>query len=279
MAKVEGSFTTPDGLKIYTANFLPSGTPKAIMIIVHGIGEHSGRYEHVAQYFVDQQFAIYTLDHRSHGHSEGEHRTYFDSFDQPVEDLKQYFDQVKSLHPDLPVFIYSHSMGSFISLLFMYKYQQLLQGWVCCGIPLTLDDELPSFLIQFGKLMSKIAPLMRFNPYSDLHILSRDPAVIAAAEADPLMDKKPTRFGMSAGIILGGMEARQHLDQITLPTLVIHGGGDTFTPVTAAHMVYDRISSSDKAIKIYEGLYHEIHNEPEKDQVFADVLSWLNDHL
>ncbi len=191
------SFQSSDNLKIHTASWLPDGDPKAIVLLVHGIAEHIGRYAHVAEFLTQQGYASYGLDHRTHGQSAGEPRVYITDFNQVVADLKQYFDAVKQANPGKRIFIYGHSMGSFIATLFTLHYQDELAGFVSSGSPLMVDKLFPPIVAQVGNIVSALIPTMRLIPL-ELSGISRDPAVIAAYNSDPFVYPGRVRARMAA---------------------------------------------------------------------------------
>lgn len=274
------SFQNKDGQTIYAVNWMPEGEPRAVVMIVHGLGEYSGRYAHVAELLNAQGIAVYGHDHRGHGKSESMYglRTYFDHFNQPVADLEQYFRQVKAEHPDLPLFIYGHSMGSLISLLFVLKHQAELAGWISSGTPLDLHQSVPGIMLASVNMLAKIAPKL---PTIALKAegVSRDEQVVSAYKNDPLVNHQPLRAGMLSNLVMTAKGTKEQLGTITLPVLLLHGSEDELTPVSGSKSLYDHVASPDKTLKIYPGLYHEVHNEPEKDQVLGDVLDWLQRHI
>lgn len=271
-------FTTSDGFKIHTINWQPETetSPKAVVILVHGIAEHSGRYAHVAEKLVNEGYVVYSFDHRGHGHSEGV-RGYFDSFEQPVSDLEAYFKQIKATHPDTKIFLIGHSMGSLLTTMFTLRHQDELAGWVSSGSPLTLDETVPSLLISIGKALQGITPKLPFAGL-DPNAVSRDPATVQEHATDPLIYHGRVRVAMGIGIITHGQIVRESLNQLQLPILIMHGTGDTIAPPSGSKLLMERAGSEDKTLKLYDGLYHEIFNELERETVLADLLTWLNAH-
>lgn len=269
-----GSFQTRDNQKIHTIQWLPETLPKAIVILVHGIAEHSGRYAHVAEALVNAGYAVYSLDHRGHGRSDGM-RGYFDSFEKPVTDLKTYVDQIKSTHPDAKIFMVGHSMGSLISLMFVLRHQSDLAGWVSSGSPVKLDETASEFLINMGKTLKNILPTLPFMPL-DVTTISRDADVVEKQKHDPLVYHGRVRVGMASGLVTEGRAARDRLGELHLPILLMHGTGDKLTPVSGSQWIYEKAESADKTLKLYEGLYHEVFNEPEQETVIGDMIGWLD---
>ncbi|HEX2619008.1 MAG TPA: alpha/beta hydrolase [Phototrophicaceae bacterium] len=268
---------TFDGLKLHTINWLPKGDPKAVILIVHGIGEHSGRYTHAAAFFNERGYAVYSYDHRGHGKSEGE-RTYFTSFDLPVEDMKRVFDTVKGQNPGKKIFVYGHSMGSLISTLFMLKYQEGVAGFISTGSPLAVNTAAPATVVAIGHVLAKIAPKMPFVKVGS-DVLSHDPVVVKAYDDDPLVEHRPNAIAMLSRLIQSGVKAQAQLQRITIPLLVMHGSSDKLCPPLGSQILYDRAGSKDKTLKMYPNLYHEIHNEPEQITVFTDMINWLDTRI
>ncbi len=273
-----GTLQTPDGITLHIESWLPDGPPKAAVLIVHGLAEHIGRYAHVAEYLVARGYAVYGLDHRTHGRSGGEPRVYITDFGRVLDDLKQYFDQVQAAQPGRKIFIYGHSMGSFLATAFTVRYQSEIAGLISSGSPLHIEDTVPASIIQISNLLKVVAPRLKLVKL-DLNSVSRDPAVIAAYNADPLVVNQPVRLGMAAGYQTAVAQLKQNLSQLRLPLLLLHGGADRITPASGSEQLYQAAQSSDKTLKIYPGLYHEIHNEPEQNTVFADIVTWLDDHV
>ena len=272
-----GSFQTADNLKIHTESWLPDGDSKAVVLLVHGIAEHIGRYRHVAEFFTQRGYALYGLDHRTHGQSEGDPRVYITDFNQVVADLKQYFDAVKSANPGKRIFIYGHSMGSFIATLFTLHYQDQLVGFISSGSPLMIDTQFPAIVASIGNLISALAPKLPLIPL-ELSTISRDPAVVAAYTSDPLVFAGRVRARMAAGYNNALSPVREQLPKLLLPLLILHGGDDKLALPAGSQLLYDQATSTDKTLKIYPGLYHEIHNEPEKEAVLTDMVAWLDSH-
>jgi len=276
MQKTEGELTTNDGLRLYTVNWMPDNTPNTIVIIVHGIAEHILRYAHVAQKLTEQGYGVFGLDHRGHGRSEGI-QVYFESYDQPVNDLKQYFDTIKGQYPDHKLFVYGHSMGSLISGLFLLKYQDLVDGWICTGTTVNLDSLVPKFVISAGSALARLAPKAKLIPLSSKAI-STAPEVVRNYDNDPFVYRQPVRLQMVAEMIERSAYLRENASKLTLPVLIAHGSEDTITPVSGSNYLYSHIKSKDKTLKVYDRFFHEIHNEREKDLFFSDLLGWLEAH-
>ncbi len=277
MQHTTSSFRTSDGLKIYTEAWLPDDEPKAVVLIVHGYAEHLGRYRHVAERLVHHGYAVYGLDHRGHGNSDGL-RAHFDNFDQPVNDLKQYFDQIKAAHPGKKLFLWVHSMGSLVGLAFALRYQDQLAGMVVTGTAVNGDEMQRSALIAVGRILSKIVPKLPLVPPLPATVLSHDPAVVAAYDSDPLNYRGSFRIRLGSLLIDAGQQIRARAGELRLPLLILHGGEDALVPKSGSEFIYAHAGSADRTLKIYPALYHEVHNEMEKDMVLADAVNWLDQH-
>jgi alpha-beta hydrolase superfamily lysophospholipase len=271
------SFQSADGLKIYTESWLPDAAPKAVVLIVHGYAEHIGRYVHVADYLVGRGYAVYGLDHRGHGRSDGL-RAYFDNIDQPVDDLKRYFDSVKASHAGRKIFMYGHSMGSLIALAFALRYQDQLAGLILSGTAVNADTTVSPTLVAISGVLSRIIPKTTLTPPLPSNALSHDPAVVSAYDSDPLNYRGNWRIRMGAVLLQQGKILRERVAELTLPLFIMHGKEDAVTPVSGAEVIASKARSADKTLKIYPGLFHEIHNEPEKATILADIGDWLDKH-
>lgn len=269
------SFKTPNKLQIHTESWLPDGAPRAAVFIVHGYAEHIGRYAPAAERFVQRGYAVYGMDHQGHGKSDGL-RVYFDSLETPVADLKAFFEKIRAAHPDLPVFMWGHSMGSLLALSFALRYQNLLAGLLLSGVAVDGDKILPAPLITAARGLARIVPRSRLFPAVAAPLISHDAEIVAAYQNDPLVDRGGWRVGMGYLLIDSGRKLRARAGDITLPVLLLHGGDDKITPVSGAEYLYQQFASADKTLKVYPGLYHEVHNETEKDKVLADMLGWLD---
>jgi lysophospholipase len=276
MTTSTSSFRTSDGVNIHTVSWLPESS-SATVVIVHGLAEHSGRYAHVAARLNAAGCAVYSLDHRGHGKSDGL-RAYFEDFDQPVNDLKQYIDTVKVAQPGRKLFIYGHSLGSLITLAYALRHGRDLAGLVISGTPLEVESSQPRALIQIGDLLNSMVPKMGITKL-DSKGLTHDMAVVQAYDSDPLVYRGAVRVRMAHHIIQVSRMIKAQAAQLTMPLLLIHGEADPICPVAGSRTLHGAAGASDKTLKIYPGLFHEIHNEAQQGAVLDDVAAWLTARL
>jgi alpha-beta hydrolase superfamily lysophospholipase len=267
-----------DGTQLYVQHWKPdTGDIKAVILLVHGIAEHLARYNHVAATLVENGYAVSGMDLRGHGKSDGQPRVYVDDFHVFVEDIELLRQQVVVMMPDFPVIVLGHSMGGLISVLYALKYQQYVAALVTSGAALALGDSIPKAAIMIGRMLSKILPKAPVEKL-DVTYISRDKAIVEAYRADPLIYKGKVRARMGIGIIEGGKYALERVETLKLPLLIMHGTKDRTASPDSSRLFYEHAGSIDKTLKLYDGLYHEIFNEPEQDVVLADVVNWLDQH-
>jgi len=263
------------GARLYFQSWSPDTAPKAIILLIHGYAEHSGRYQYFAEHCVEQGYAVYTLDHWGHGKSDG---TYgfvprFSVFHDGVDAL---LTNARSDHSALP--IVGHSMGGLISASYLLENQSKFTGCVLSGPAIKAAEEPSKFMLMISKLLSRFAPKMGVVAL-DANGVSRDPKVVADYLADPLVyhGKMGARLATE---MLGRMTFVQgNAHKITLPVLMLHGGKDSLTAVEGSIFLDAHISSTDKILKIYPELFHEIFNEPERDMVLTDMTDWIDGQL
>lgn len=268
MTETTGTYTTGDGLALHTRTWSSEDDPQRGLLIVHGLGEHSGRWDHVARFFADRGYAVASFDLRGHGQSEGT-RAYVDAFNDFVDDVQGIVES-GLVRTDLPWVLYGHSLGGLISAYYLGE-DRPHPGAGILSAP-ALDADVPGALRAAAQLLGRVTPKVALANSIDGSQLSRDDAVGEAYFADPLVNTKATtRLGMELFNAQGASSAV--IDGIDTPTLVIHGGDDPLVPPSASAPLA-AMDSVDR--KVYPGLRHEMHNEPEQVQVLSEIAAWLD---
>ncbi|MEA3502322.1 MAG: alpha/beta hydrolase [Actinomycetota bacterium] len=268
MNETTGTFATRDGLSLHTRTWTPDGEPQRALLIVHGLGEHCGRWDHVARFFADRGYAVAAFDLRGHGDSEGT-RAYVGSFGDFVDDVQGLVES-GLVRTDLPWVLYGHSLGGLICAYYLAEDRPHPDATVLSAP--ALEADVPGALRVAAQLLGRVTPkLAMANPFTGEQ-LSRDEAVGEAYFADPLVyTKSTTRLGMETF----AAQDRSHdvIGNIDTPTLVIHGGDDPIVPPSASAPLA-AVDSVER--KVYPGLRHEMHNEPEQVQVLSEIAAWLD---
>lgn len=277
MNHIEGNFKGVRNSNIYYQAWLPEGNVKAVLLIVHGLGEHCGRYMNVVNHFVPLGYAVYGLDHIGHGKSEGQ-REVVERFDDYTTTLTIYYNMVKGWQTTKPIFLLGHSMGGTIATYYLLDHQADFRGAVISAPGIKVSDSISPATITMGKILSVIAPKAGVLAL-DVNSISRDPEVVTAYVNDPLVFHGKTPARLAAEFVKTMQHITAEVDKITLPFIVIQSGQDKIVDPAGAQMLYDKAGSKDKTIKIYEGLYHEVFNEPERARVLKDVETWLATHI
>lgn len=268
--KLAGS--TP-GVQLYWQAWLPEAEARAVVVIAHGGGEHSGRYAHVGEHLAGAGYAVYALDHRGHGRSHGNGAN-IEGIDLVVADLDGFVTLAAERHPGLPVYLLGHSMGGAIAISYAIRHQDRLAGLLLSGAAADVT-ALNKVELVAGRVLSRIAPKVGVFGVTSSAV-SRDPETVRAYDTDPLVHHGKLPARTIGELVSAGLRFPDEVRRIDIPLLVMHGTADELTPPAGSEMVHERAASADKALKLYDGLYHEIFNEPERAQVLADVTSWLD---
>ena len=279
MTHHETFHNTPDGEKLYLQGWEPEFDPRATVFLVHGLGEHSGRYTHVAEHFVSHGIAVYTFDGRGHGKSSEPRPTaYFESFSHYLEDLDDLFKKMQGYVGDIPCFMLGHSMGGAMVAHYAIFQQPTVAGILLSGASLLPGEDISPVVIKAAKFLSKITPKFNVSKVNSSAI-SKDPEVVKAYDSDPLVVHKgiPARTG--AELLKMMRQVQDNMEDFALPVLIMHGTVDKITNIDGSKMLYERSFSTDKTLKLYNSLYHEILNEPEQDQVLDDIINWIEARL
>jgi acylglycerol lipase len=255
----EGTFTGSGGLTLYWQRWLPEGTPRATLLLAHGYAEHSGRYANVVDHFVPRGYAIYALDHRGHGKSEGA-RVEVDAVQQYIDDLKTFHDLTRAEQPQGKLFLVGHSMGAFIATSYTLQFQHELDGLVLSG----------------GGINTPNAPARPAN-LALADTLSRDPAVAEAYRNDPLVYLGPPPDRSALAAFRERLPAE--VPAIRVPILVMAGEDSPLGDGPRSRALYEAVGSEDKTLLLWPDLLHEIFNEPEHPQVLGEMEQWLEARL
>jgi alpha-beta hydrolase superfamily lysophospholipase len=276
MNHAEGTLEGYGGTELYYQRWVPEDRPKAALAVVHGYGEHSGRYGNVVDWFVPRGYAVYAFDLRGHGRSQGQ-RGHVDGWAEMRGDVRAFLDFVHQQEPDPPVFLVGHSMGGLIALNYVLHHPEGLEGVVASG-PLVSQLPLPSALILIAKILSSLLPRLAMKNELDATGLSHDTAVVEAYVNDPLVHGRGTPR-MTTEVMAAIDWTQDHAAELALPCLIVHGGDDRLALPESSRTFFDNVTFADKERIEYDGYYHEVFNEVGKEQVLADVEAWVAHHL
>jgi alpha-beta hydrolase superfamily lysophospholipase len=273
----EGFFHRSGGLELFYQRWQPDVEPRAIIVIVHGVAEHCGRYMNLVNSLLTGGYEVWGYDQRGHGHSPGQ-RVYINRWGEYREDLKAFLDLVGKQEPGMPIFLYAHSMGALVALDYLLHYSEGLQGAIISGAPIEPAGVAKPSLVVLARLLTRIWPRLSVNLGLDTRALSRDPVVVKAYETDPLVSHRVTiRWGTESLDTVAWVKA--HASEICLPILLVHGEADQLNLARGSRDFYEAITYADKTLRTYPGSYHEPHNDLGFGQVVADVTEWLDQHL
>jgi alpha-beta hydrolase superfamily lysophospholipase len=262
------------GHSLFCQYWRPETAPKAVIIIAHGLAEHSGRYAHVADFFVNHNYAVCALDHIGHGKSEG-NPGYVERFSDYTKGLECFIKEVKKEFTDVPLFLIGHSMGGAISAAYLCRHQETVKACILSG-PAIIPSDMPSKILLFiNRIISIFLPKLGMQEL-DSDGVSRDPNEVKKYLDDALVYNGKMSSRLVAELFYSMDYIKENAAKITLPLLILHGGDDRITAPEGSQLLHDLIASEDKKLIIYDGLYHEIFNEPERNDVFNTMLEWLD---
>ena len=262
-------------VELFAQAWLPDRNPEALVVISHGLAEHGGRYPELADDLVARGYAVYALDHRGHGRSSGP-RANVGRFSYLVTDLGTCIGRAQRQHPGAPVFLLGHSMGGAVALAFALRDASLLTGLVLSAPTLAVGEVPPPLKLLTVRLLSVLAPSTGAWTLQ-AGAISRDPQVVHAYERDPLVHRGPIPARTIAELMQAMADFPAAMPGLRIPVLVQHGTGDRLVPLAAARPVYERLGTpKSRTVRLYEGLFHEVYNEPERGKVIADLVAWLD---
>ena len=274
MQHVEWTLTGHGGIALHAQGWLPEGAPRDVIAIAHGYAEHGGRYGNLVDRLVPQGYALYALDHRGHGRSQGR-RALIDRMDRVIEDFHGFVGEVRARHGGEQVKVLGHSMGGNVAFGYALRWPGDLSGVILSG-PL-IGGDLPSAQRFILKLLSAVAPntgMIALPPEG----VSRDPAVVKAYVDDPLVTTGKVSARTAHEMFKAVASYRGRAASMLVPVLIQHGEADSLVPLAGARPVIDAIGAPDKTVITYPDLFHEIYNEPERDVVIGDLSRWLEEH-
>ncbi len=277
MKSINGFFVSQEGFNLYYRGWLPKQSPSAIIFIIHGLAEHSGRYAETATFLAKENYCVFCYDHQGHGFSEGR-RGYIRHFATYTRDLASFIKITSEKYQHIPIFILGHSVGGTIAIDYCIENQGNIDGLLLSAPTLLKGESIKKWQVILAKILSIIAPKVGVDRL-DSSTISKDPAVVSAYCNDQLVytGKLSARLGSE---ILKRMESLpQEMNKIKLPVLIMQGSEDKLVYPEGSKKTYQMVSSTDKTLRIYEGLYHEIMNEPEKDIVYKDISEWIGKRL
>jgi len=271
----EGSFAGTGGLNIAYKAWAASGTARGVVVIVPGFNSHSGYYGWVATQLASDGLAVYAVDLRGRGKSDGE-RFYVESFADYASDAGGLVKLAKAAHPGLPVYLLGHSAGGVVACTYALEHQDQLAGLICESFAFQVPA--PDFATAALKGLSHLAPHAHVLKLANKDF-SRDPAVVAAMDSDPLIanETQPTRT--VAEMARADDRLKQSFGQITLPVLILHGTEDRATRPAGSQFFYDHAGAKDKTLELYDGHFHDLLNDTGKEEVLADIIGWIEARL
>lgn len=272
--RTERTFDGVGGVPIVYDVWTPDVPPRAVVILAHGFGEHARRYDHVTQRLGRAGLVTYALDHRGHGRSGGKRVMVRD-----VSEFTGDFDTLAGIatreNPGLTRIVLGHSMGGAIVFAYGVERPDNYDLMVLSAPAVAAQDMVPRVVALAAKVLGVVAPGLPVETL-DFNAISRDPEVVNAYNTDPLVYHGKVPAGLGRALLQVGETMPQRAPALTTPLLVVHGTGDSLVPIEGSRRLVECVGSADVELKEYAGLFHEVFNEPEQNQVLDDVVSWLN---
>lgn len=271
----ESSFEGVGGLKIATRSWKPEGTPRAVAILIHGFNAHSGYMAWPAEKFAADGFAAYALDLRGRGKSEGE-RFYVENFQDYLDDVNTLVSAARSENPGLPIYVLGHSAGGVIASSYVFDHQDEIAGLICESF--AFDVGLPHLVQLALQGVGYLAPHLHVFSLNNADF-SRDPAAVEAMNNDPLIKDESQPAETASEMLKAAERLKENMPNFTVPVFIIHGTEDKATRPAGSQYFYDHAGSTDKTLKLYEGHYHDLLNDVDKEIVISDILNWVKERL
>jgi acylglycerol lipase len=272
-----GTLTTADGLTLATRRWLPQGGARAAVLIAHGLGEHSGRYAHLAARLTKAGIGVYSYDHRHHGRSGGTPRGLLSDFSRLLQDLALVLAWVRTENQGPPLFLVGHSLGGAIAARYVAEGGGPgLSGLVLMSPALRIPKGTAPVARRLAPILTRFFPAIEVLS-RDHRLLSRDPVARRAWRRDPLIYKGGLRARTGYIILQNSLDLIDHAEAFAMPLLVMHGTADEVTDPEGSHLLFDAASSADKTLMLYDGFYHELLNDRGSEQVVEDLVGWLDE--
>ncbi len=271
----EEDFESLGGVRIHMREWLPQGGARAVLVICHGVNSHGGQHAWTAQRFAARGFAVYAVDLRGRGRSEGE-RFYVEDIAEYVADLRGLIGIAKARHPGLHVYLLGHSAGGVVSCTYALDHQDEIDGLICESF--AFQAPAPGFVLTAIKGLSHVAPRLGVLTLK-MKDFTRDPEALAALEADPLTRDESQPAATVAALVRADERLHDSFDRITLPVLILHGTEDRATVYHGSEYFHAQAGAADKTLKLYAGHYHDLLNDIGREEVLADILGWIEARL
>lgn len=267
------NWNTDDGETIYAQKWILENNPKAIIILVHGLGEHIGRYDHVANYFNQRNIAMFGFDHRGHGKTTGR-RGHISSTEDYFQDIDHMIELAKKEFPGAPIFLYGHSLGGNMVLNYSLKKKPEIRGVICTSPGLAVGQPVPPAKLFLAKILKTVLPSMTMDNGLDVDNLSHDPEVIQKYKDDPLVHPMISAK-LAMDMFANGAWVLENAKVFPIPLLLMAGEEDHIVNLDVIEQFAKKVPAELITFEICKGLFHEIHNEYEKEQVFQKMYSWI----
>ncbi|PTL76074.1 hypothetical protein DAT35_51855 [Vitiosangium sp. GDMCC 1.1324] len=276
MEHAEETVESTGGLKLYAQVWRPPGEPRTVVAIVHGIGEHGGRFKNIVHHLVARGHAVYAIDLRGHGRSPGQ-RGHLLSWAEYREDVKAFLEKVSAREPGRPLFIYGHSMGGLIVLDYVLRHPEGLSGTIISGPPFESVGVATPLMVASARILSRLWPTFSLEVPLEPAALSREPAMVTQYLEDPLVHRKcSARWAAEA--IDANLWVKAHATDLRVPLLLLHGEEDRINTAAGTRRFFESVTFPDKALYVLPGGYHEPHNDPGHEQVLQRVEEFLLSH-
>lgn len=276
MKCTETEWLACDGTPMHAVRWHTVGEPAMVVCLIHGLGEHSGRYTNMAQYYVSQGVEVVSFDLRGHGKSGGQ-RGHSDDFQQMLRDIDRFLYKASAIDVEKPHFIYGHSLGGTLAIKYALSHSGEFKGVILSAPMLKPAFEPPKWKVLLGRYLQLIWPRLSLSNEVDINALTRDKALLDSYKNDPLShDRISAKFGTQ--LLEQGEQLLEEASVVDFPILMMHGNADELT-CHKASTIFAECAGQQCTLKIWEDFYHELHHEPEKEDVFNYCIDWMKRKL